>query len=55
MYHDFVLDGKMPGKSHWVRIGGLLPDAAKLGIGLRTLISANPVWGCYSCAGSYNQ
>ncbi|TAQ87945.1 hypothetical protein B7494_g3730 [Chlorociboria aeruginascens] len=30
-YQIFVLDGKMPGSSHWVRIGGSIADAAGVG------------------------
>jgi hypothetical protein len=30
-YQIFVLDGKMPGHSNWIRIGGSIADAANLG------------------------
>ena len=30
-YQIFVLDGNMPGKAHWIRIGGSIADAAGLG------------------------
>lgn len=30
-YQIFILDGPKPSSSHWIRIGGLIADAAGIG------------------------
>lgn len=55
-YQIFVLDGKMPGKSHWIRIGGSIADAAKLGNWPAYSDFSKPGLGAVTPgAGSYNQ
>jgi hypothetical protein len=55
-YQIFVLDGKMPGSSHWVRVGGSIADAAGLGNWPPYADFSQPGLGAVTPGnGSYNQ